>query len=374
MTYRTINLPFVASGEVARKLLFTAWMYRCAVTTGFEKIRNLNYYPKKSEVFEKCYDTCKMFLKISYYVNQACNDIYEIVTSCKELKVKLDDVEFKNWLYIESQSFRQNGKLYSAIKLVDEKTVEAKLLINYDDYDTFTIVTHGAKSRRFMYMLLDAINEQDYHCRIYINGWSRYNIGGVVQVSVPERIWLKYELRDSEAIRLEEVEYVLGFDVNFDRINWVLIDLDERIVNLGTIWFEWVVTQGACAKGMRGYVIQELHKLFTRLKILERKKLIVAVEKSQVLQYLKLIWIRSGERKNNHYNYKVSRFRAKTIEDIEQIAKLYAVPIIEVDPKGTTHSREHDEVMIKLGLDRHMASAYIIAKRALAQLKQGENM
>lgn len=369
MTYKTINLPFVVSGEVARKLLFTAWMYRCAITTGFEKIRYLDHYPSKDDLHEYCYDLCKRFLKISYYTNQALQDIYKIVVSCKELKVKLTDVEFGNWLYIESQSFRRNGKLYSAIKPVDEKIVEAKLLTDYDSYELFNIATHGVKSRRFKLMLSDVIIEQDYHCRIYINGWSRFKVGGVVQVAIPERIWLRYSLRDPEQIRLEEVEYVLGFDVNFDRINTVLIDLDGRIVNMGTIWFHWLVTQGARAKGARGYIIQELHKLFTRLKILEKRKFAVAVEKSYVLKFLKLVWIKSGERKNERYNYKVSRFRARTIDDIKQVAILYALPVIEVDPRGTTRSEEHDEVMRKLGLDRHMASAYLIAKRALTHIK-----
>jgi len=367
MTYKTINLPFVVSGEVARKLLFTAWMYRCAVTTGFEKIRYLDHYPSRTEISRLCYKTCKKFVQINYYAVQACNDIAEIVSSCKELGVNLADVKFRNWLYVESHSARYKRKIYSAIKLIDKKTVEVKLLLDYDSHGTFRFVTNGVKSRRFGYMLVDAINEQDYHCRIYINGWSRYKVGGTVQVAIPDRIWLRYELRDLEQVKLEEVEYVLGFDVNFDRINWVLIDLDCRIISMGTIWFHWLVTQGARTKGARGYIIQELHKLFTRLKILEKRKFAVAVEKSYVLKFLKLVWIKSGKRKNEHYNYKVSRFRARTIDDIKQVATLYALPVIEVDPRGTTHSEEHDEVMRRLGLDRHMASAYLIAKRVVSR-------
>jgi len=36
-----------------------------------------------------------------------------------------------------------------------------------------------------------------------------------------------------------------------------------------------------------------------------------------------------------------------------------------VNPKGTTSSREHDEVMKRYGLDRHTASAYLVALRCI---------
>jgi hypothetical protein len=43
---------------------------------------------------------------------------------------------------------------------------------------------------------------------------------------------------------------------------------------------------------------------------------------------------------------------------------LYAMHAIAVNPKGTTHSEEHAYVMKRYRLDRHMASAYLIALRA----------
>ncbi len=369
MNYRTVNLPFVVSGEVARKLLFTGWLFRCAVTTGFEHVRRLNMYMSRSDVTRLCYRVCSRFLKSSYYVQGACNVVHEIVASCEELKVPLTDVEFSNWLLVESHSFRKNGKLYTAIEIIDEHRVTAKLHVDYNNVEEYTIVTHGAGSRRFRQMLLDAVAEQDYHCRIYINGWSKYRIGGVVQVAIPERIWLRYAVRDHVPVKLEEVEYVLGFDVNFDRVNWMLVDLDCNIIDMDTIWFPHLVTQGARRKGVRGYVIQKLHKLFAKLKLVEKRKLAVAVEKSHVLCMLKLVWIRYGKRKHEHYNYRVARFRARLIEDIKQVARLYSLPAVEVDPRRTTRSEEHVKVMSRFGLDRHMASAYLIAKRAITKLR-----
>jgi len=51
--------------------------------------------------------------------------------------------------------------------------------------------------------------------------------------------------------------------------------------------------------------------------------------------------------------------------------KLGLTPIL-VDPKGTTHSHEHEEVMKKRGLDRHMASAYIVACKGLKVIRNHE--
>ncbi len=46
--------------------------------------------------------------------------------------------------------------------------------------------------------------------------------------------------------------------------------------------------------------------------------------------------------------------------------------IILVNPKGTTNSEEHDRLMREKGLDRHTASAYLIALRGLEAIKNNE--
>jgi hypothetical protein len=43
----------------------------------------------------------------------------------------------------------------------------------------------------------------------------------------------------------------------------------------------------------------------------------------------------------------------------------YDIEIIYVNPRKATSSREHDKVMQKRGLDKHIASAYLIALRGL---------
>lgn len=53
---------------------------------------------------------------------------------------------------------------------------------------------------------------------------------------------------------------------------------------------------------------------------------------------------------------------------ISMKAPLYSMEVKYVSPRGgTTNSREHEEIMKKLGLDRHMASAYLIAMKGGAK-------
>jgi len=93
------------------------------------------------------------------------------------------------------------------------------------------------------------------------------------------------------------------------------------------------------------------------------------LENPEVLGKLKLLWVRSNERRHENYNYKVSVFRSSVIEMIALKAPLYSIEIEVkyVDPKRTTSSGEHDEIMEKYRLDRHTASAYLIALKRLKQ-------
>jgi len=185
---------------------------------------------------------------------------------------------------------------------------------------------------------------------------------------------MKYAKRVDKVIPLNKVKYVLGFDINSDNIAWCLVDQYGNVIEWDIIDFRRFRTQGVSGKVCRTYVMEQLHILFTRFVINEELELAVGVEKREVLCALKLAWIKSGERKGVHYNYWVSIFRPRIMDDIEQIACKYGVHVIPVEPRGTSSSEEHREVMKKLRVNRHVASAYLVALRALAQLKQRKNI
>lgn len=73
-----------------------------------------------------------------------------------------------------------------------------------------------------------------------------------------------------------------------------------------------------------------------------------------------------GFTKSGTANRKITKFaKRQLIRYAVTMALKYGFKVLLVDPKGTTNSREHDEIMQRFGLDRHVASAYIIALRGL---------
>jgi Hypothetical protein APE1804 len=61
---------------------------------------------------------------------------------------------------------------------------------------------------------------------------------------------------------------------------------------------------------------------------------VIALENPEVLGYLRLTWIRSGDRKHENYNYKISVFRSSVIERIAVKAPLYGLNTKFVKPEG----------------------------------------
>ncbi len=89
------------------------------------------------------------------------------------------------------------------------------------------------------------------------------------------------------------------------------------------------------------------------------------LENPEVLGKIRLLWIRNGRRLHRNYNWKVMTFRSSVIEIIAMNAPLYSIRVKYMEPKGTTKSKEHDEIMKRYRIDRHTASAYIIALKGL---------
>ena len=79
---------------------------------------------------------------------------------------------------------------------------------------------------------------------------------------------------------------------------------------------------------------------------------------------------RRGKVRSPSGNRRIARFAKRQLlqHGLLMTLKLGLTPLL-VDPRGTTHSPEHVEVMKRRGLDRHTASAYIIATRGSKVIK-----
>lgn len=373
-SYRTVIFYVKAHGDLSRKIVLTAERWRQAFELGLVKLKKLGYYPSMKKIDELCYSDAYRLLGCSYYATTVCRELGELIRSCKALGVKLQDVELSNWLLIESKGdshHRGNGGIH-----LDSLTQCTLFLIDKGESRARKYTISNIKpprSSRFKAMVEELIalaneGKLSYNARLYILGIAPHAVYAQLQVSVPYDLYMKYARRVDREIPLNKVKYVLGFDVNSDNIAWCLIDKHANLIDWGVIDFRAYRTQGAPGKVCRAFIMKQLHILFTRFVVNESLELAVAVEDKEVLCKLKLVWIRSGERKHPHYNYWVSVFRPRLIDDIEQIAAEYGVYTVHVEPKGTTRSEEHDVAMRQYRVNRHVASAYIIAKRALTYI------
>jgi len=92
---------------------------------------------------------------------------------------------------------------------------------------------------------------------------------------------------------------------------------------------------------------------------------ILYLENPTVLGKLATLWRVKGKRHNKTYNYLKNCFRSSIIERLILKAPLYGILVEYVNPKETTNSPLHKEIMKKYGLDRHCASAYLIALKGI---------
>ena len=184
-------------------------------------------------------------------------------------------------------------------------------------------------------------------------------VRGEIQLTIPIDFYYKHMVR----FRRNQGRLYGGVDVNTDRINLAVVDESGRLRDTYTFWFREVTARGFPRKRARTIIGMKVHEMLKYAYHLGVKTLFL--ENPEVLGRLKLLWIRSGRRLHRNYNWKVSIFRSRIIEMIALKAPLYAIEVKYLDPRGTTRSKEHDETMKRYRLDRHTASAYLIALKGL---------
>jgi len=171
-------------------------------------------------------------------------------------------------------------------------------------------------------------------------------------LSIPVDLYLKYFSKGSANGSL-----IAGFDLNADRINMVMVDKFGRIRDVKTEWFPEVTSHGFPRSKAKIKRLEALAKLLDYAY--HHDVGVVVFENLFIIKRRKFT-------KNSSANRKMSRFAKKELLQYGIIMSMkYGFKVLLVNPKGTTLSKEHDEVMRKYGLDRHTASAYIIALRGI---------
>jgi len=335
VSYITITAGFNASGETAKLLLSTAWLFKVATHRLFNIVKQMPVLPAsdiswKSVFYKIVYDVIPN-RRYSYGVITLIRSIYE---SCRQLGVDFRSVELSDWLM-----FQQSEKEYPPRSVTLKNPGEVEVTTFNYNKESKRIALRVSTSRAYK-KLLEAILEekQPYMPRIYVKSWNTRNgklyVKGELQVAVPANFYYKHATKYGKP----KGNLIGGVDVNVDRINLVIVDGDGGLRDTYTFWFEEASRKGCSKHRAKSIIGMRVHEMLEYAYHHGVK--VIFLENPEVLGKLKLLWARSNDRRHENYNYRVSVFRSSIIDMIALKAPLYGIEVKYVDPKGTTSSRD----------------------------------
>jgi hypothetical protein len=354
--YITIQLPFNVSGKVAGGLLSTAWLFRMAVHRVLDTAKQQEVLPRSRIGWERAFHrTAYGVIPQSDYADGAVVLVMGAYKSCRVRGIDFKSVELSDWLMFQpSKLSRKVGSI--ALRPNYEFHVA---VIGYDgSYDR--IVLRPNVSGAFK-LILDSVLDYgvEYMGRVVVRDYGVRGgelwVRGGVHLTVPLLAYYKIMARYLE----NNGGLQGGVDVNVDRINLAIIDGEGNLVTTRTFWYREVASRGFPRGRAWSIIGMRIHELLNYAY--NNGVRVLYLENPGIIGKLRLMWIRNGDRGHGNYNYKVSAFRNTIIEKIATKAPLYSISVSYVNPRGTTSSKAHDELMRRHGLDRHTASAYLIA-------------
>ncbi len=178
-----------------------------------------------------------------------------------------------------------------------------------------------------------------------------------IHVQVPLRIYLKY----LSTPKPKGYGLVASFDVNSDRINVAVLNGDRNMVAVKTFWYSETISHGFPREKAKHVRLNALTKALMRCRRIGVDY--VVFEDLTRIKYKRFT-------SNPYANRKIAKFPKKQVlvHGVIKALKLGFI-IVLVNPKETSSSVTHKQIMRKKGLDKHMASAYMIAYRGLKVIR-----
>ncbi len=360
MGYVTLCLSFNVGGDIARRLLSTVWLFKTASHRMLNLAKQMPILPATDIGWKNT------FRKIIYEVipNRRYTDgvivlVRSIYESCRQLGIDFKEVELGNWLM-----FQQSEKEYPVRNITLKQDYEFHITtIDYNG-EVERIVVKPTIPKNYRLLLNKLLEEKQKHTgRVVVKDYGARKdklwVHGEIQLTIPLDFYYKYMIR----YKRNYGRLYGGVDVNTDRINLAIVDRYGRLRDVETFWFEDACRKGYPKRRARNLIGMKIHDMLKYAYHHGVKTLFL--ENPEVLGRLKVLWIRNGKRLHKNYNWKIMTFRSNIIEMIIMKAPLYSTKVEYVDLRGTTNSKEHDEIMRRHGLDRHTASAYLIALRGI---------
>ena len=331
------------------KLVRLAWSFKRTVELMVREVVNGT---SMKDATKKLYRILPNYV----YLESAYKHAKLIIEGCKFNNGVPRHVHIKK-LFIMSRDNKYDKGNRNVKLVLDDRFFKTSIKYPWDGSWIRCKVFFGEKYVPLLKELLELANqkEEGYSARIV------FREGRIeLHISVPLHLYLKhFSLPERRGYGL-----VAGLDLNSDRVNMVVTDSSGRIVAMRTAWFPELTLHGFPKENARDTRLKKLKELLSYAGRIGVDY--VAFENLFEVKKRGKVWSPSGNRK-------VTRFAKKQLlqHGLLMTLKLGLTPIL-VDPKGTTHSHEHEEVMKKRGLDRHMASAYIVACKGLKVIRNHE--
>jgi len=360
MSYITITLPFNVGGDEAKKLLSTAWLFKIATHRMLDLARSTPILPATDISWKNTFRRAIYeVIPNRRYADGVIVLVRGIYESCRQLGVDFRSVELGDWLM-----FQQAESEYPVRDITLKNDLSFHITtIDYSG-ESGRVVVKPTIPNNYRHLLEKIVEEKQKHsARVVIKDYgvrkNRLWVHGEIQLTIPLEFYHKHMTR----FRRNYGRLYGGVDVNTDRINLAIVDEDGKLRDTYTFWFREVTARGFPKRRARSIIGVKVHEML-RYAYHHGVKMLF-LENPDVLGRLKLLWIRNGTRLHSNFNWRVAVFRSRIVKMIALKASLYSIRVEYVDPKGTSHSEEHDEIMRRHRLDRHTASAHLIALKGL---------
>ncbi len=356
----TIRARLVIKGEEADWLIQTMAKFKAGTQKALETAK------QGKTRFTELVKASMSVIGNNRYARGSAKLVQGIIKSIKALQklgedVALNDVELKNWWMIQSIGAKNDPseKGNRNIRLIGDNKVE---ILVFDGSLWRRIEVEYRASRRYN-MILDKVaklgirNRLGYLGRMVLLNYTPNRTYCELQVTVPWDLYMEFLPIKGKA----HGNNIGGIDVNLDRINLAIVSRQGILLDTHTIRFPELKVQGLDYNRRICIIMNAIHRILDYA--INHGCTLIVLENPRILGNLKWVWIKNGKRKNSVWNRRVSLFTSSIIERIAWHAPQYGLKIYYTSPAYT--SKLAEIIAKDIGLDKHTASAYIIALRYL---------
>jgi len=352
----TVRARFTVKGEGAEWLLLTMARFKAGVQ------RALDIAKRGGTGFTDLVKASMSMIGNNRYARGSAKIVQGIMESVEALQklgedISLNDVELGDWWLLQSIGAKNDPseKGNRNIRVIGGNIVE---VLVYDEAFWRRIRATYRASKRYAKILeevatLGMEGRLGYLARVVLLNYSPNRVYCELQITIPRSLYEKH-LPVKERARGGNV---CGIDVNLDKLNLAIVSEQGVLLDTFTSRFPELKVQGLDRERRISAVMTAVHEVINYATT--HGCSLVVLENPETLEFLKWTWIKRGKRSRTAWNRRVALFTAEVIERISWHAPQYELRIYYANPAYT--SKLAELLAGDLGLDKHTASAYILA-------------